>query len=119
MNGEKENNLEIITIEIDGKTVKAEKGTTVLRAAKQNGIYIPALCDYKDLLPFGSCRLCGVILEDRKGYFASCSLYVEEGMKIKTVSDELFSLKKTLMELYMSDHPNDCLTCFKNGPFNR
>ena len=115
MNGEKQNDPEKITIEIDGKTVKADKGITVLRAAKQNGVYIPALCDYKDLLPYGSCRLCGVIVEGRKGYFASCSLYAEEGIKIKTVSDELFSLKKTLMELYLSDHPNDCLTCFKNG----
>ena len=115
MNGKKVNNQEKITIEIDGKTFKADKGITVLRAAKQNGIYIPALCDYKDLLPYGSCRLCGVIVEGKKGYFSSCSLYAEDGMKIKTVSDELFSLKKTLMELYLSAHPNDCLTCFKSG----
>lgn len=115
MNGEKENFTEKITIEIDGKTVIADKGITVLRAARQNGIYIPALCDYKDLLPYGSCRLCGVIVEERKGYLPACSLYAENGMKIKTVSDELFSLKKTLMELYLSDHPNDCLTCLKNG----
>ena len=89
MNGEKQNDPEKITIEIDGKTVKADKGITVFRVAKQNGVYIPALCDYKDLLPYGSCRLCGVIVEGRKGYFASCSLYTEDGIKIKTVSDEV------------------------------
>ena len=115
MNGEKENDSEKITIEIDGNIVNVDKGVTVLQAARQNGIYIPALCDYKDLIPYGSCRLCGVIAEGRKGYLPSCSLYAESGMKIKTVSDELFSLKKTLMELYLSDHPNDCLTCSKNG----
>jgi formate dehydrogenase major subunit len=104
-----------VQISIDGKIIHAEAGSTVLQAAKQNGIYIPSLCDYKGLLPYGSCRLCSVIAEGKKGYLSSCSLYVENGMKIKTVSDELFSLKKTLMELYLSDHPNDCLTCLKNG----
>lgn len=107
--------LKTVEIEIDGKVINAETGSTALQAAKQNGIYIPSLCDYKGLAPYGSCRLCGVIVEGKKGYRSSCSLYVEQGMKIKTVSDELFDLKKTLMELYLSDHPNDCLTCFKNG----
>ncbi|MDA8157918.1 MAG: 2Fe-2S iron-sulfur cluster-binding protein, partial [Deltaproteobacteria bacterium] len=92
MNGEKENDSEKITIEIDGNIFNVDKGVTVLQAARQNGIYIPALCDYKDLIPYGSCRLCGVIAEGRKGYLPSCSLYAESGMKIKTVSDELFSL---------------------------
>ncbi len=115
MSVEYEKFRENIKIEIDGNIVNAEPGITVLQAAKQNGIYIPSLCDYKGLLPYGSCRLCGVIVEGKKGYLPSCSLYAESGMKIKTVSDELFSLKKTLMELYLSDHPNDCLTCFKNG----
>ncbi len=104
-----------IKIEIDGNIVNSVHGNTVLQIAKQNGIYIPSLCDYKGLIPFGSCRLCGVIVEGKKGYIPSCSLNAEDGMKIKTVSDELFSLKKTLIELYLSDHPNDCLTCFKNG----
>ncbi|MHB1546982.1 MAG: formate dehydrogenase subunit alpha [bacterium] len=104
-----------VKIEIDGNNVNVKPGYTVLQAAKQSGIYIPSLCDYAGLLPYGSCRLCGVIVEGKKGYLPSCSLYVESGMKIKTFSDELFSLKKTLMELYLSDHPNDCLTCSKNG----
>ncbi len=115
MNDENEICKDRVKIEIDGNIVNTEQGSTVLQAAKQNGIYIPSLCDYSGLLPYGSCRVCGVIVEGKKGYLPSCSLYAESGMKIKTFSDELFSYKKTLMELYLSDHPNDCLTCFKNG----
>ena len=115
MNDEDEICKDMVRIEIDGNIVNIEQGSTVLQAAKQNGVYIPSLCDYSGLLPYGSCRLCGVIVEGKKGYLPSCSLYAESGMKIKTFSDELFSLKKTLMELYLSDHPNDCLTCSKNG----
>lgn len=104
-----------IEIEIDGKRMKAKEGSTILTAAKGQGIFIPSLCAYIWLKPYGACRLCAVLVEGKNGYAFACSTNVESGMKIKTYSERLFSMKKTLMELYLSDHPNDCLTCSKDG----
>ncbi|MHB1679141.1 MAG: formate dehydrogenase subunit delta [bacterium] len=104
----------MISIEVDGKKIIAKEGTTLLDAAAEAGIIIPSLCASKNLLPYGACRMCAVETESKKGYIYACSAFVSEGMKIKTISDKLFSLKRTLMELYLSDHPNDCLTCPQN-----
>lgn len=102
-------------ISIDGRILSFTDGETILQISKRNNIYIPSLCNYDGLPPNSSCRLCGVIVHGKNGFHSSCSLKAEQGMKIETVSEELFSLKKTLIEMYLSDHPNDCLTCSKNG----
>jgi formate dehydrogenase major subunit len=103
------------SIEIDGRQVSVQAGSTILRAARQIGIDIPKLCATDNLKPFGSCRLCLVQIENRKGYPASCTTLVEDGMQIRTQSKPLADLRRNVMELYISDHPLDCLTCSANG----
>ena len=76
---------------------------------------VPKLCATDSLEPFGSCRLCLVEIEGKRGYPASCTTPVEAGMKVRTQSDKLQSLRRGVMELYISDHPLDCLTCPANG----
>ncbi|MBP6406863.1 MAG: formate dehydrogenase subunit alpha, partial [Ramlibacter sp.] len=90
-------------------------GTSIMRAAMDGGTKIPKLCATDSLEPFGSCRLCLVEVEGRKGYPASCTTPAEPGMKVRTQSPRLQELRKGVMELYISDHPLDCLTCSANG----
>jgi formate dehydrogenase major subunit len=106
---------EAVSVEIDGLPATIKAGTSILRAARESGIDIPKLCATDSLKPFGSCRLCVVEIEGRKGYPASCTTPVEEGMKIRTQTDKLSQLRRNVMELYISDHPLDCLTCSANG----
>ena len=104
-----------ITLEIDGVDVTVPKGTSLMRAAVDAGINVPKLCATDSLEPFGSCRLCLVEIEGRRGYPASCTTPAEAGMKVKTQTPKLQDLRKGVMELYISDHPLDCLTCSANG----
>jgi formate dehydrogenase major subunit len=104
-----------VRIEIDGLPATVRAGTSILRAARESGVDIPKLCSSDNLKPFGSCRLCLVEVEGRKGYPASCTTPVEAGMKIRTQTDALARLRRNVMELYISDHPLDCLTCSANG----
>ena len=104
-----------ITLEIDGMQVSVPKGTSIMRAAAMCDVNVPKLCATDSLEPFGSCRLCLVEIEGRRGYPASCTTPAEEGMKVRTQSPKLQSLRKGVMELYISDHPLDCLTCSANG----
>ncbi len=104
-----------VDIEIDGLPTTVKAGTTILRAAREMGVDIPRLCATDSLKPFGSCRLCVVEVEGRKGYPASCTTPVEPGMKILTQTDQVARLRRNVMELYISDHPLDCLTCSANG----
>jgi len=106
---------EEVTLEIDGFPVTVPKGTSLMRAAVDAGIKVPKLCATDSLEPFGSCRLCLVEVEGRKGYPASCTTPAEAGMKVKTQTPKLQDLRKGVMELYISDHPLDCLTCSANG----
>ncbi|MFO1245036.1 MAG: formate dehydrogenase subunit alpha [Ramlibacter sp.] len=106
---------EQVTLEIDGQQVTVPKGTSIMRAAMDGGTQIPKLCATDSLEPFGSCRLCLVEIEGRKGYPASCTTPAEPGMKVRTQSPRLQELRKGVMELYISDHPLDCLTCSANG----
>lgn len=106
---------EQVSFFIDGQTVTAPAGTTIIRAAAEAGIKIPKLCATDSLNSFGSCRLCLVQVEGRRGYPASCTTPVEAGMKIVTQSQKLADIRKGVMELYISDHPLDCLTCTANG----
>jgi formate dehydrogenase major subunit len=104
-----------VSVEIDGKTVLVPEGTSVMRAAAEAGIDIPKLCATDSLEPFGSCRLCLVDIDGRKGSPASCTTPVASGMKVRTQTPKLAELRRGVMELYISDHPLDCLTCPTNG----
>ena len=104
-----------VTLNIDGVAVTVPAGTSVMRAAVQAGVMIPKLCATDSLEPFGSCRLCLVEIEGRRGYPSSCTTPAEAGMKVRTQSSKLADLRRNVMELYISDHPLDCLTCAANG----
>ncbi|MGV3593557.1 MAG: formate dehydrogenase subunit alpha, partial [Gammaproteobacteria bacterium] len=106
---------ELVTLEIDGHEITVPKGTSIMRAAKQLGITIPKLCATDSLEAFGSCRLCVVEIEGRRGTPASCTTPVEPGLKVTTQNGKLAKLRKGVMELYISDHPLTCLTCSANG----
>jgi formate dehydrogenase major subunit len=104
-----------VTVHVDGAAVTVPAGTSVLRAAVEAGVQIPKLCATDSMEAFGSCRLCVVEVEGRKGFPASCTTPCEPGMKVKTQSKKLADLRRGVMELYISDHPLDCLTCPANG----
>lgn len=105
----------LVTLTIDGKEVVAPEGASVMRAAMENGIAIPKLCATDSVEAFGSCRMCLVEIEGRRGTPASCTTPAEEGMVVRTQTERVKSLRKGVMELYISDHPLDCLTCAANG----
>ena len=98
-------------ITIDGKAIELEERRTVLEVARQNGIYIPSLCDHPRLAPFSGCRLCIVQIKGRKGYPPSCSTFIEDGMEVVTKSPALQKLRTEILELILSEHPNACLIC--------
>ncbi|MGC4404791.1 formate dehydrogenase subunit alpha [Methyloversatilis sp. MC4-4] len=104
-----------ITLSIDGIEVTVPAGTSVMRAAQECGNSIPKLCATDSLEPFGSCRLCLVEIEGRRGYPASCATIAEAGMQVRTQTPKLADIRRGVMELYISDHPLDCLTCSANG----
>jgi len=104
-----------VTLTIDGRAVAVPAGTTVMRAAAEIGTAIPKLCATDSLKQFGSCRLCLVEIDGARGTPASCTTPVAEGMTVHTQTPRLQKLRKGVMELYISDHPLDCLTCAANG----
>ncbi|NKN80802.1 2Fe-2S iron-sulfur cluster binding domain-containing protein, partial [Weissella cibaria] len=104
-----------VTVTIDGVGITVSEGTTVMRAAAAAGIDIPRLCATDSLKEFGSCRLCLVEIAGQKGTPASCTTPVRDGMEVCTESERLARLRRGVMELYISDHPLDCLTCSANG----
>ncbi|WP_417320519.1 formate dehydrogenase subunit alpha [Emcibacter sp.] len=104
-----------VTLEIDGRSVSVPEGTSVMRAASEAGVNIPKLCATDKLESFGSCRLCVVQVDGRRGLPSSCTLPAEEGMKVTTENEKLARVRRGVMELYISDHPLDCLTCSANG----
>ncbi len=106
---------QFVTVEIDGKPVSVPEGTSIMRAASMAGNQVPKLCATGNLKAFGSCRLCLVEVEGRKGYPASCTTTVSAGMKVRTDSEKLTQLRRNVIELYVSDHPLDCDTCPANG----
>ena len=105
----------VVTLEIDGTSVTVPDGTSVMRAAAVASRDIPKLCATDSLKAFGSCRLCLVEIDGRRGFPASCTTLVAEGMKVRTESPKLTELRRNVMELYVSDHPLDCVTCPANG----
>ena len=104
-----------VTLTIDGQSVTVPKGTSIMAAAATVGTEVPKLCATDSLEPFGSCRLCIVQIEGRRGYPASCTTPAEEGLVVHTQNAALAKRRRGVMELYISDHPLNCLTCSANG----
>ncbi len=104
-----------VTLTVDGFDVTVPQGTSIMRAAMEAGIEIPKLCATDMVDAFGSCRLCLVEIEGRNGTPSSCTTPVAEGMTVHTQTGRLKDLRRGVMELYISDHPLDCLTCAANG----
>ena len=104
-----------VSLQIDGQTIQVAEGTSVMRAAAMLGTGIPKLCATDSLDAFGSCRMCLVEIEGRKGTPASCTTLAEDGMVVSTQSGKLEKLRKNILELYISNHPLDCVTCPTNG----
>src|SRR3954471_15048381 len=105
----------LVAVTIDGVPVQVPEGTSIMRAAMEVGTKIPKLCSTDMLNAFGSCRMCLVEVEGRPGTPASCTTPVAPGMSVKTHSEKVKRLRKGVMEMYISDHPLDCLTCSANG----
>ncbi|MFZ9986795.1 MAG: formate dehydrogenase subunit alpha [Candidatus Nanopelagicales bacterium] len=106
---------ECIDVVVDGIPVSVPVGTSVMRAAAEAGVGVPKLCATDSLQPFGSCRLCLVEIDGKKGTPASCTTPCEPGMVVRTQTPRVEELRRNVMELYISDHPLDCLTCPANG----
>ena len=104
-----------VTLTIDGTPVTVPEGTSLMRAAMEAGVQVPKLCATDSVDAFGSCRLCLVEIEGRPGTPASCTTPVAEGLKVSTQTERLKQIRRGVMELYISDHPLDCLTCAANG----
>ena len=101
---------EEIYLTIDGTEVQTEKGSTVLQAALSAGIYIPTLCYHPDLLPYGGCRLCIVEIEGMRGLPTACTTPATVGMKVATSTPPLQELRRSFLQLILTEHPNACLT---------
>ena len=102
-----------ITITFDGKEVKTQPGKMVLEAAIDAGVYVPYLCYHPGMKSYGACRMCVVSVEGQRGFPASCTLPVADGMKVQTESTEVNDLRKSVMEMLIAEHPSGCLTCHR------
>ena len=105
----------VFDIKVNNKTIKAKRGEYILTVLNRNGIKIPTLCYLNDLFPAGSCRICIVEVEGKDELITACDHFVEEWMSIKTHSPKVIKARKTILELLIANHPNDCLYCDKNG----
>jgi len=113
--------MEKITLTVNGQEVEATKGMTVLEAAQAGGIYIPTLCHHPDLEPYGGCRLCVVEIEKVRGLPTACTTPATDGMVVTTESPAINEVRRTSLELLLSNHPCDCLECHRRdrcGPFD-
>ena len=105
----------MFAIEANGQKIEAKKGETILQTLTRAGINVPTICHMEGLLPSGTCRMCVVEVEGFGGLVPSCSYPVAEGMKIRTNTPEVMQTRKTIIELLLSNHPDDCLYCARNG----
>lgn len=103
-----------VTLTIDGQAIKVPEGSTVLDAIKAADIYVPTLCHDPELRAYGACRLCIVQIEGLRGLPTSCTTPAQEGMVVRTETDEIERVRKTIVELAIADHPEDCLVCSKS-----
>lgn len=106
---------QMIRLTIDGKPVEVPAGSTVLEAAQKAGVTIPTLCHHPDLKPTGACRLCVVSVEGMRGPSTACTLPATDGMVVKTHTDEVVTLRRFVLSMLLTDHPNDCMTCEVDG----
>lgn len=108
---------EVITTEItlNGQKLSVENGKTILDAAREHGIQIPNLCHDDRLKPYGACRLCIVEVEGARAPLPACATKIQEGMVVNTETDAIANMRKVILELLLSDHPNDCMVCDKCG----
>ncbi len=104
-----------IKLEVNGRSIDAEKGETILSALNRHGLHVPTICSMKDLSPSGACRMCVVEVEGKENLVPSCSFPIEAPMKIMTHSPRVLRARKTNVELLLSNHPDDCLYCERNG----
>ncbi|HNV02259.1 MAG TPA: NADH-dependent [FeFe] hydrogenase, group A6 [Vicinamibacterales bacterium] len=105
----------MMTLEINGRSVDVHAGDTVLAAARRAGIRIPTLCHYEGLPPSGACRMCVVEIEGQRGLVPSCAFPASDGLKVQTHSPRAVDARRTLVELLLANHPDDCLYCARNG----
>ncbi len=111
----KRETTKLVSLTIDGREISVPEGTSVMRAASLSDVKIPKLCATEQLEAFGSCRMCLVQIDGMKGLPASCTTPVAQGMVVHTQNKQLADIRRGVMELYISDHPLDCLTCPANG----
>ena len=104
-----------VCLTIDGQEVRAPKGASLLQVARDNGFDIPGLCYLEGLTPTGSCRLCVVKIENKRGYLTACTVEVEDGMKVTAFDEELEKMRKATLELILTEHNYDCSICHKAG----
>ena len=107
--------VDAVELAIDGQRVRTAAGSSIMRAAREAGLDIPKLCATDSLQAFGSCRVCLVEVAGRRGLVASCTEPVQAGMEVSTQTERVARVRKGVLELYISDHPLDCLTCGANG----
>jgi iron-only hydrogenase group A len=105
----------MVTVQVNGKTVQAESGETILSTLRRENIAVPTLCHIPELAPTGACRMCVVEVEGFSGLVPSCSFPIAAGMKIRTSSPRVLEARRTIVELLLSNHPDDCLYCGRNG----
>lgn len=105
----------MFAIEANGQTIEAKQGETILQSLKRAGISVPTICHMEGLLPSGTCRMCVVEVEGFGGLVPSCSHPVAEGMKIRTNTPNVMQTRRTIIDLLLSNHPDDCLYCARNG----
>jgi iron-only hydrogenase group A len=105
----------MIEMQVDGRTIKAKDGETILSALKREGIHVPTLCHMEGLPPSGACRMCIVELEGSPNFVPACSFPAAPGMKIQTHSPRVLDARRTIVELLLSNHPDDCLYCTRSG----
>jgi iron-only hydrogenase group A len=105
----------MIEMQVDGRTIEAKEGETILSALKREGIHVPTLCHLEGLPPSGACRMCVVEMEGAGNFVTACSYPVAAGMKIQTRSPKVLDARRTIVELLLSNHPDDCLYCARSG----
>src|SRR5512133_1287705 len=105
----------MIKIQVNNRTIEAEKGEMLLSALKRAGIKVPTLCHLENLFPSGACRMCVVEIEGQRNLVPSCAFPVAAGMKVRTHSARAVDARKTLVELLLANHPDDCLYCSRSG----
>lgn len=109
---------ELITIKIDGREVKVRKGMNLMDAAESVGIHIPNLCYLKGMKGIGACRMCLVEIEGMKAPVTACTMQTKEGMSVLTNTERVQGVRKFVIDLIVSMHPLDCMTCTKAGKCN-